>query len=343
MIPHQLDRPARRHRQPGAQRLRPRPVVGDPAQGRADLRGPGAADALQHLVGAPRGGPDAAPHRPQRARPLRPAAVPGRRREAGAQGGHHPEGRRQGRLRPGAGDRGRPGVRGVLGHPVRPGGDHPVHRHPDPAAAHRHARGRAVRAGHRVDRHLRHRARRLVQRVDVLPARRPALQRADDLLRGRHGARPRGGLPLRRLDVDLADRRRAGRPVVRPDPAAVLRHLHHLDGGRDQPGAVRPPRGRGRAGRRLPHGVLVAEVRPVLPGRVHQHGHRRGARHDAVPRRLARAVLDRHVLGGRQRGLRAVDLVLRQDPVLHLHLHLAARLACPGSATTSSWRSAGSG
>ena len=73
----------------------------------------------------------------------------------------------------------------------------------------------------------------------------------------------------------------------------------------------------------------LAEVRPVLPGRVHQHGHRRGARHDAVPRRLARAVLDRHVLARRQRGLRAADLVLRQGPVLHLHLHLAARLAAP--------------
>ena len=46
---------------------------------------------------------------------------------------------------------------------------------------------------------------------------------------------------------------------------------------RDQPGAVRPARGRVRAGRRLPHRVLVVQVRDVLPGRVHQHGHRLGA------------------------------------------------------------------
>ena len=87
------------------------------------------------------------------------------------------------------------------------------------------------------------------------------------------------------------DRRGPGRLVVRPDPAAVVRDLHDLDGRRDQPRAVRPPRGRGRAGRRLPHRVLLAEVRAVLPGRVHQHGHRLRARHDAVPRRLARAVV----------------------------------------------------
>jgi NADH-quinone oxidoreductase subunit H len=37
------------------------------------------------------------------------------------------------------------------------------------------------------------------------------------------------------------------------------------------------PRG-GEPGRRLPHRVLL-EVRPALPGRVHQHGHRRRARH----------------------------------------------------------------
>ena len=55
------------------------------------------ADAVHHLVRAPRRRPDAAAHRPQRARPVRPAAEPRRRREAGAQGGHHPEGGRQGR------------------------------------------------------------------------------------------------------------------------------------------------------------------------------------------------------------------------------------------------------
>ena len=91
------------------------------------------------------------------------------------------------------------------------------------------------------------------------------------------------------------------RPVVRPDPAAVVRHLRDLDGRRDQPRAVRPPRGRGRAGRRLPHRVLLAEVRAVLPRRVHQHGHRLGAGDHAVPRRLARPVPDRRLWDGANR------------------------------------------
>ena len=86
------------------------------------------------------------------------------------------------------------------------------------------------------------------------------------------------------------DRRRPGRRLVRPDPAALLRHLRDLDGRRDQPRAVRPARGRGRAGRRLPHRVLLAQVRAVLPRRVHQHGHRLRPGHHAVPRRLAGAV-----------------------------------------------------
>ena len=63
-----------------------------------------------------------------------------------------------------------------------------------------------------------------------------------------------------------------------------------VDGRRDQPGAVRPARGRGRAGRRLPHRVLLDQVRDVLPRRVHQHDHRLRAGHDALPRRLAAAV-----------------------------------------------------
>ena len=44
-----------------------------------------------------------------------------------------------------------------------------------------------------------------------------------------------------------------------------LPRLRRHDGRRDQPPAVRPRRGRGRADRWLPHRVLVAEVRDVLP------------------------------------------------------------------------------
>ena len=201
--------------------------------------------------------------------------------------------------------------------------------HRDPAAAHRHAGGRALHARHRLDRHLRHRARRLVLRLDVLPARRPALERPDDLLRGRDGPRARGGLPLRRLDVDLGDRRRAGPAVVRPDPAAVVRDLRDLDGRRDQPRPLRPPRGRGRAGRRLPHRVLQPEVRAVLPRRVHQPRDRVGHRHHAVPRRLGGPVGHRERVGGRQQRLLAAAVVLRQGLHLHLPVRLAARLAAP--------------
>ena len=173
--------------------------------------------------------------------------------------------------------------------PFGPDGGGPVHRHQHAAAAHRHAGRGDLRDGDRLDRHLRHRARRLVERVDVLPARRAALERADDLLRGRDGPRPGRGLPVRRLDVDLGDRGGAEGRLVRVHADPVVRDLRDRDDRRDQPGAVRPARGRGRAGRRLPHRVLLAEVRAVLPRRVHQHGHRLGAGDHAVPRRLARA------------------------------------------------------
>ena len=58
-------------------------------------------------------------------------------------------------------------------------------------------------------------------------------------------------------------------PAVR-----LVRDLRDRGRRRDQPRAVRPARGRVRTRRRLPHRVLVAQVRAVLPGRVHQHGHR---------------------------------------------------------------------
>ena len=58
-------------------------------------------------------------------------------------------------------------------------------RPPHASAADRLPGGRAVHPGDRVDRDLRHRARRLVQRVDVPVARRPALDRADGVVRDR--------------------------------------------------------------------------------------------------------------------------------------------------------------
>ncbi len=58
-------------------------------------------------------------------------------------------------------------------------------------------------------------------------------------------------------------------------PAARVLHLPDLGLRRDEPPAVRPPRGRDRAGRRVPHRVLVHEVRALLHGRVHEHDRRR--------------------------------------------------------------------
>ncbi len=88
------------------------------------------------------------------------------------------------------------------------------------------------------------------------------------------------------------------------------------------------PEGEGELVGRLPHRVLLAEVRVVLPGRVHQHGHRLGPGHHAVPGRLAGAVADLGV-AGRQHRLVAGAVVPGQDRGLAVLLHLAARLAAP--------------
>ena len=99
--------------------------------------------------------------------------------------------------------------------------------------------------------------------------------------------------------------------LVRHHLAAVVHHLHDLDGRRDQPCTVRPPRGRGRTGRWFPHRVLIDQVRVLLPRRVHQHGDRLDAGDHDVPRRLACAVAA-VALGRRQPGLLAGAVVPRQ-------------------------------
>ena len=76
------------------------------------------------------------------------------------------------------------------------------------AAADRHAGRGAARARHRLGRRLRHRLGRLGQRLDLPAARRHAVVGAGDLLRDRDGAVLRRRVPVRGLDVDLADRRR---------------------------------------------------------------------------------------------------------------------------------------
>ena len=171
-------------------------------------------------------------------------------------------------------------VPAFLAFSVIPFGPKVSHRRPrDGAAADRLAGRRAVRAGLLEPRRLRHRARRLV--LAARPTRCSA-----GCARPRRSSATRSRWACRFVAVFLyagslshqRDRRRAGEPLVRPHAAGVVRHLRHRDGRRDQPRALRPPRGRVRARRRLPHRVHVAEVRDVLPRRVHQHDHRLGAR-----------------------------------------------------------------
>ena len=71
-----------------------------------------------------------------------------------------------------------------------------------------------------------------------------------------------------------------------PDVHFVCR-LHDLDFRGNQPPAVRPARGRNRTGRRLSHGILLDEVRPLFPRRIRRHDHRLGHHRDALSRRLA--------------------------------------------------------
>ena len=102
---------------------------------------------------------------PEPGRAAGPAAEPRRRHQAGAEGRHHPEGGRQAGLRPRADRLGDPGVPRVRGDPVRARGvdlrctQTPLQLTDLPVA-------RALHPGRRVGRHLRHRAGRLVQRLD---------------------------------------------------------------------------------------------------------------------------------------------------------------------------------
>ena len=217
----------------------------------------------------------------------------------------------------------------------------PLHEHHHPAPGDRPAGLGAVHRGARLDRRVRDRPRRLVVGLDVRPARRPALERPGDQLRGRDGPGAGRGLPLRRVAVHLGDRRGAGgaagldprSPVpdlVLPAAVAVVRHLPDLDGGGDQPRAVRPARGRGRAGRRLPHRVLLDALRHVLHGRVHEHDHGLGPGHDPVPGRLARD-LPVQPDPGRGRRLPRHHLVPDQDAGPAVRLRLAPRHAAPAA------------
>ena len=92
---------------------------------------------------------------------------------------------------------------------------------------------------------------------------------------------------------------------------------------RDLARAVRPARGRAGARRRLPHRVRRHAVRALLDVRVHQPDHALGARRDALPRRLARAVAP------------GADLVPAQARSCSSSSSSGCARRCRGSATTS--------
>src|SRR4051794_15412324 len=147
----------------------------------------------------------------------------------------------------------------------------------------------ALRA--QLARDLRLHRRRLGVALEVRAARLDAYLRTDGLVRGLPHLRR-----ARRRDhgpVPLADRhRREATPDALVRGAAVRRlpRLLHRRHRRDQPPAVRPPRGRHRARRRLPHRVQRHALRPLSDGRVREHDHALRAGRDAVLRRLVRAV-----------------------------------------------------
>ena len=79
------------------------------------------------------------------------------------------------------------------------------------------------------------------------------------------------------------------------------------------------------AGRRLPHRVLVHPLRPLLPGRVHEHHHHVGHRGDPVLRRPQRL----HLPHPRRHHLHADHLLPPQDGGVLLHLRLVPGRPAP--------------
>ncbi len=237
---------------------------------------------------------------PNRAGPggLPPAA--GRRREADLQGGLRPARGQPLPLPDRADDLGlrRRGGRG--GDPVRrPDRDLRPHRQP---GGRRPERRRALPVRAERSGLLRPDPGRLGERQQVQPARRRPHRGPARVLRGGDGPVGDRRGHARPEPVAGGHRQRpAGHGLVHPLPAARLRDLRGGGRGRDQPRALRPPRGRVRAGGRLPHRVRRPEVRDVLPGRVHQHDHHLGARGDAVPGRLRRPAPARLAVADRSR------------------------------------------
>ena len=125
-----------------------------------------------------------------------------------------------------------------------------------------------------LDGHLRHRPRRLGLEQQVFAARRPAVCGADDQLRAVVRAGAGGGHHDGWIAVAAGDRAAAVRDVVRLHPAlvhhsAVLRIPDFPDRRRrrDQPRAVRLPRGGAGARGRVPHRIQLDELRACSSSR----------------------------------------------------------------------------
>ncbi len=100
---------------------------------------------------------------------------------------------------------------------------------------------------------------------------------------------------------------------------------------RDQPPAVRSPRGRGRADRGLSHRVQRDEILDVLHRRVRQHGHGLGAYDDAVLRGLGHSVHDvgQHAAVDDPQDARDARGVFGEGAGVPVRLHLGALDAAP--------------
>ncbi len=183
----------------------------------------------------------------------------------------------------------RPRSVGAGAHPLRrddpaPRGGRPERRTPpDPRGLH--------------DRRLRDHPLGLGVELEVPAPRRPALGRAAHQLRGADGARGRLRDPDVGLPLDGRDHRGAaegGRLVRLPRPHRLL-PLLRLRRRRDEPDALRPPRGRERARRRVPHRVLGVPLGRLLHVRVREHDLHLGRRDDALLRWLAPPLPERGV------------------------------------------------